>query len=290
MAQSRFWCFTVNNPEGNINVDLQGKVRYAVWQHEVGEAGTEHYQGYLELNRTRRLAFVKKILPDAHFEVRRGTAEQAIAYCKKDEGRLDGPWEIGERVQQGQRNDIRAFHNSIVLGKTNRELMEEHTTEYYKYQRLIKHVRTEYAPASDIPNIELRPWQQDLLERFRQPPVKRQIIWIWSTEGATGKTTFMDYVSYHFKVLPGSWKNDDNLYAYDGHQIVYWNIARAKETHPRMWEILELWSDHTQQLSGKYESATVRPIAHVVVTANISPPDFTLMSQDRFLEIRVPPL
>jgi len=50
--RARFWCFTLNNPDGNLDVDLAiPAVRYAVWQLEVGEEGTEHFQGYLELEK-----------------------------------------------------------------------------------------------------------------------------------------------------------------------------------------------------------------------------------------------
>jgi len=88
--QSRNWCFTVNNPtrEDDLNLDFStpawnGQVSFAVYMLEKGENGTPHYQGYLELRSSRRLNYLKSRLPSAHFEVRRGTREQAIRYCVK---------------------------------------------------------------------------------------------------------------------------------------------------------------------------------------------------------------
>ena len=108
---ARFWCFTVNNPDGSLDTDLEAwlgnGLKYAVYQHEVGEEGTEHFQGYLELDRGQRMSYVKKWLPTAHLETRRGTQQQAIDYCKKADSRLDGPWEYGTPSEgQGNRSDI----------------------------------------------------------------------------------------------------------------------------------------------------------------------------------------
>lgn len=64
-----------------------------------------HYQGFVAFKKQKRLKGVKKILGDqTHIEPRRGTAEQAINYCKKD-----GDWQehgvyeimnIGDIVRQ----------------------------------------------------------------------------------------------------------------------------------------------------------------------------------------------
>lgn len=76
MSKARNWLFTLNNPEGLPDGDelLSSGVTYAVFQEEVGENGTHHLQGYVELERNQALSYVTKLpgLEGAHFEQRRG--------------------------------------------------------------------------------------------------------------------------------------------------------------------------------------------------------------------------
>lgn len=92
------WVFTINNPEEDADSLLErlmnnDMVRYVIFQKEKGENGTEHYQGYLELRRNQRMSFIKRMMPRAHLEQRRGTREQARDYARKEETRIEGPWE-----------------------------------------------------------------------------------------------------------------------------------------------------------------------------------------------------
>ena len=53
---------------------------------------------------TKRLSGVKELTGTAaHWEPRRGTHQQAAAYCSKEETRIDGPWEVGTPPVQGKR-------------------------------------------------------------------------------------------------------------------------------------------------------------------------------------------
>lgn len=86
------WCFTRNNPgdeEDYIPLVARTICRYAIVGLEKGESGTPHYQGFISLDRKRRLtALVKSfkgtIWEGAHWEVARGTPLQASDYCKKE--------------------------------------------------------------------------------------------------------------------------------------------------------------------------------------------------------------
>lgn len=82
---SRNWCFTINNPEP-INLEERhwgNNLKLLVAIPEIGESGTLHFQGYLELKNTRALSWIKKRLPRAHLERRKGSANQALLYCLK---------------------------------------------------------------------------------------------------------------------------------------------------------------------------------------------------------------
>jgi hypothetical protein len=72
----RNWVFTLNNPEGQLTPELDfvvSAVSFLCWQLEVGEEGTPHFQGYVELDRPCSLLQMQRIgdgcLFGAHFDV-----------------------------------------------------------------------------------------------------------------------------------------------------------------------------------------------------------------------------
>lgn len=113
----RNWVFTINNPP----VDAEGLVIppkplawhrhvYSIWQLERGENGTLHWQGYVEFSGQFSLSQLKNScaeLASAHLEGRRGSADQAVSYCRPEKGGSvrdptvvsDTPLEFGDRKQ-----------------------------------------------------------------------------------------------------------------------------------------------------------------------------------------------
>lgn len=87
MSRSRKWCFTINNPTGWDDADierLRGVAQYVIIGKEVGESGTPHYQGFAYFKERKSLLQLKTYVPRAHLEPGKGTCKQAIDYCKKD--------------------------------------------------------------------------------------------------------------------------------------------------------------------------------------------------------------
>lgn len=90
---ARGYCFTINNFTTEDVTDIQKlDFKYLVFGFEVGANGTPHLQGYIHYKREKRFGTVSKELPRAHIEIRRGTIQQAIDYCKKDKDFI----ELGE--------------------------------------------------------------------------------------------------------------------------------------------------------------------------------------------------
>lgn len=85
MSKSRNWCFTLNNPRWDqVQNLLDGdSVKFLIAVREVGESGTTHYQGYLELTSARALSTLKNWDGTIHWEIRRGTKSQAVSYVLK---------------------------------------------------------------------------------------------------------------------------------------------------------------------------------------------------------------
>ncbi len=125
----RNYCFTLNNPHENCSTEnllpagetgeepddsfhpYQYCVRYVVYQLEVGRDGTPHYQGYIEFYFARTIIDIRHQFDwfqSAHFEVRKGTQTQAIAYCTKEDTRVPGStlFIYGIPANQGARTDL----------------------------------------------------------------------------------------------------------------------------------------------------------------------------------------
>lgn len=87
---SKNWCFTVNNPlqqdAGALETAWEaGLIKYVVMGKETApETGTPHWQGFIQMLNNCRASAIVKLLPRAHIEKAKGSAQQAAAYCRKD--------------------------------------------------------------------------------------------------------------------------------------------------------------------------------------------------------------
>jgi len=136
IVRSPYWLFTINNPTESPQFD---DVKYMIYQFEQGEQGTVHIQGYVVFNCQKRQSTVKKMEPRAHLEVRRGTHEQAKAYCSKLDTRIEGPIIEGDdssimKQQPGKRSDCADVIRLIKEGASNALIFESHpnSIRYYK--------------------------------------------------------------------------------------------------------------------------------------------------------------
>lgn len=85
------WCFTLNNPtitKEDLLQILSPHVYYAIIADEIGESGTPHLQGYLELNKKQRFTTTALLFaphkPHLEQKSKKSLPCQAADYCKKD--------------------------------------------------------------------------------------------------------------------------------------------------------------------------------------------------------------
>ena len=87
VTASKFWCFTLNNPNGSDVSMLEDELsshKY-VFVREVGAKGTPHLQGFVQFSsKTRPLEKVS--LKRIHWEKCKGTYVQNVKYCTKTDG------------------------------------------------------------------------------------------------------------------------------------------------------------------------------------------------------------
>ncbi len=139
--------FTWNNPDGHLEF-VADKMEYLVYQEEIGESGTYHFQGYCEFKYAMNLNPAKELLGGStvHLEPRMGTQCQAIAYAKKEETRIDGPFEFGQPRLQGKRIDLEGFKNAVMAGKRKRDLLDDHVGIIARYPKFYEQLTMMHRP------------------------------------------------------------------------------------------------------------------------------------------------
>lgn len=122
-------CFTDFNVEETHREAIHGydKAQYVITGLEVcPTTGKQHLQGYAELSEKVSLTTLKALMPMAHLEERKGSADDAITYCKKENSFR----ETGERKRPGKRSDIATVKDLIKQGHGMAQVIE--TTNSYQ--------------------------------------------------------------------------------------------------------------------------------------------------------------
>ena len=160
-----------------------------------------HVQGYMELKKYERMTWLQReISRTAHWEIRRGTQQQAIEYCKKEDTREEGPWEWGKPAPgQGYRSDLVSYKKAIFKGKRKRELAESHLTTMARFPKLYK----------ELFGMVKRKRRMDLLVK----------LYIGETGRGKTRSVYDRYEDDDFWCMP----NDNKAMwfdTYDGHKVV----------------------------------------------------------------------
>lgn len=239
--------FTINNPTEQDVPSLAWKdAKYVVFQKESGAEGTTHYQGYVVFGQAQRLSHCKKLNARAHWEVRRGSHEQAKEYCMKEDTRVEPPVELGEEPRPGTRTDIaKLVELSKDLNNSVKDIIELCPIEFTKYHKAVLAIRSAVVP--------IRQW-------------KTEIYWFWGPTG-TGKSKKafeMTTDPYVHNMSSGKW-----FCGYNGQEDVIFDDMR-KDTF-KYHELLRLFDRYQMQVEVKGGSVNWCPKRIIVTTCQ--PPE-----------------
>ncbi len=256
MSHFRNAVFTLNNPDGLIQFDGESMV-FLVYQEEIGESGTYHFQGYCEFRSQVRFTAAKLLLggPTVHIEGRRGTQEQAIAYATKDDTRVahTTPYRFGEPRCQGKRVDLEEFKNEVMAGKRKRDLLEDH------YQILAKYPRF-----------------YDTLTQLNRPTrVDDLKVTLLIGDTGLGKTKFvMDQYSEDTDFFIAPLNNGTMWYdTFDKHSTVLLDDFAGRASHISLVSLLRLLDRYPVLVPTKGSHTWWLP-TRIFVTTNILPRDW----------------
>jgi len=289
------WTFTLNNPspeeEAHIVSQAQTEhVKYLVFGRETGDSGTPHLQGFVILDRSQRLAYIRGLISArAHFERARGTNDQASNYCKKD-----GDFEEFGTLEssQGRRTDWDSFKAWVVEQPTKPTaslVANQFPGLFVKHARIMVLIDLIY-PVNPRIDGELRAWQRHLEADLLAPPDDRKIIFVVDPEGGNGKSWFVKYWLTKQPQLTqclSIGKRDDLAFSIDeSKQYFLFDIPRSCGEFLQ-YPVLEKLKDGVIY-SPKYGSRTkyFSTNVHVVVFMN-EEPDLTKLTRDRYVTLEI---
>lgn len=292
---SKNWCFTLNNyteddvERLNALVDNDNDCKYIIFGKEVGESGTPHLQGFLQVTKKSRMQRVKDMIgSNPHLEQARNVVASR-EYCKKDEDWVEfGTFGKGG---SGKRSDLDEFKEAVKAGMLClKTIRETHSDVYARCPRFVmEYVRDNY-PQVVIPDHPLRDWQRSVVAMLEQPADRRKIIFVVDEVGNMGKSWFADWFQQQneetCQVLTPGKRNDMAYVLKPGLKYLFLDAPRSKQSEFIQYDFLEDLKNG-RVFSPKYESVvkTYEPM-HIVVCMN-EQPDRTKLSADRYTVINL---
>lgn len=130
--QSRFFCLTAwIEPEWD-----KEDMNYLIYQKELcPTTNKEHFQCYVEFYKKKTIMGCKKYFDNTtHIEIRRGTQEQAIEYCSKEDTKIDRLQIFGIPAGgQGSRTDLSNLIEAMKQGAEIDDIYELYPEMCIKY-------------------------------------------------------------------------------------------------------------------------------------------------------------
>ena len=269
-VKNRWWVFTINNPIGEPTGLLAPNMEYLAFGREgMGPGQTPHLQGVVKFKHpVARPSRYFEQFGAGHFEIMRGTPEEAIEYCKKE-------GDFQELRTRPQRRCDQGHHG--VKGGVKGGRME--AARWEDAWSSAKQGRLEEVPA-DLRTRYFNTYSKVASKYQKKPSELKELnnLWIHGKSGS-GKSTWAHrtFPNAFDKPFSKWWDGfqEDN----PGHQVVI-----LDDLHPK-WsgkEKLKNWGDRYAFMAEyKGGSMLIRP-KRIIITSNYTPDQ--VLSFDRTFE------
>ena len=189
------------------------------------------------------------------------------------------------------------YQEKIFLGQKIYEMLGEGVVSYQALPREMKEGVDLYmenqADFRDVGNVELKPWQESLLE-YVQQPCDREIFWVVGQEGNEGKNWFQKYVKSWLgarRVVTGIDIKANNASIFQALRkcpiatadIFLFNIGKSMKQFDKInYDALEQMKDG-EPFASRYNSQLLKiRVPNVVMVFSNSPPNISQLAKVRF--------
>ena len=294
--QIRNACITINSTHTLPKIDTTNIHYYIFGKERAPNTGRLHLQGYVEFKTKVSFRAIKQAIGDntIHIEQRRGTQQQAIDYCKKED---DDPFEFGEPKVNGRpkgykteqiNDELKQVVEMINDGDSPEDILKKEHALHYRYKTFIEDMVQ--VNESDKQKDALQEWAESIVLNDRQRELceaveqqnDRGVTWIKDEVGGTGKTVWSKWMI----IMKGAIrftnaKTADLAYAYNGESVVIFDFSRTVSGRVNYGAIEDL--KNGMIFSGKYKSkAKIYPQGPKVVCLANFAPDLSAMFQYRW--------
>ena len=250
-------------------------------------------QGFVHFKKQLYFNTVKLILGNrCHIEAARATDEQNRVYCSKGNnifitfGVANNKYstDVSENVIYANANRIAGGDSIATICESAPECntYARHYKSIENMAQSLRQQRNRIKIFNDCAEVKWKIWQQRVIKIILRTPHPCEIHWIYEEVGNTGKTFLSRFLicAHHSCIRMENAKSADLKYAYNGEQIVMFDLSRSIEQIFN-YEALESLKNGAM-FSPKYESKSkVYDMPHVIVFANWLP-DRMRLSMDRW--------
>lgn len=252
--KSRNWCFTLNNYSeedierfnGYFNEE-ESLIKFGIIGKEVGESGTPHLQGFLQLHNQCRLRTLQLYFDGrAHWEMMRGKCHQAIAYCEKDGDFITvgtRPLTQSEKGQKEKRRYEDAWENAVAgnLDEIDADIRIRH-------YNTLKRITLDHQLAGDVDTLA--------------PETRMR--WYYGVAGSGKSRSARDEFPDAYLKMCNKWWD-----GYSGQETVI--LEDFDKKHEVLIHHLKIWADiYPFLMEVKGGASKIRPRL-VIVTSNYHP-------------------
>lgn len=239
LGRARRWVFTINNFTENdenavLALEQRDEVVTVIAEHEVGEQGTPHIQGYVVFTKAIYGKTVENLLGGrAYISIARGSTKANIEYCSKEGTviveKLDPMSEsVVKKLKEARDKDDQARQRIECMRTMTEEQFEEHYPAYYELHReRVRSFRMEYL----LKNLETFPGI-----------LTSKNIWIWGKPGV-GKSRLARTNLKSWEIYPKSFNKWWNGFDPNVHKRVVLDDYPAGQAGNALVQHMKIWGD-----------------------------------------------